>query len=156
MITEPISSAFYASKDFHEINDNIKLWDYEDLKGEGFFNKPTKYAYLSITIKKSKELNSTQIQWEDNLQIPMEFRESIKDVFSFFIAYTEGLKGQESPPLRIRIADGGFHPVDSSNLSFRLATICAILDCFEKPIKVITENDRRRISEFKSSFEKNN
>jgi hypothetical protein len=158
MITEPISSAFYASTAFNEINDDIKQWDYDDLTGEGFVNifHSPKYAYLSVNILKNELLTSTQIQWEDDLQVPLEFRESIKDVFSFFIAYTEGLKGQVIPPLRIRIIDGDFHPVDSSNLSFRIATIYAIRDCFKKPVKVITENDRGRISEFKSSFEKYN
>ncbi len=65
--------------------------------------------------------------------IPREFIPAVEKGFKAAMA-SGPLAGYEMPSLRVRLYDGGFHPVDSDNLSFELAAKMA----FRKATKEAT------------------
>lgn len=137
---------------FQDISQEIIHWNYSDLEGEGYYCKSTSSKYGHVKIKFSKgENDGVAIHWNESAFIPTEFRSSILNVLRFFISYMEGLKG-EPVSLKIEILDGSYHPVDSNAVSFELVTVYSIHDCFGKPKREITQQDRKRILMIKDNF----
>lgn len=149
-----ISRCFSFSGAFHEINQEIINWDYSELQGEIFHYKANtcRATYGHIGLKISQQTNSEDptIRWSSNADIPTEFKEIIVEVLSFFISYLERLRG-ERVSLQFEVFAGSYHPVDSGQLAFQLATVYVLKTCFGKPTYEITEGRKRRIATSKEN-----
>lgn len=145
-----IKRALIGAVTFHEINQKIIDWNYSDLEGEGFYYKllSGRYGHVKLKISKIENFDNILIEWNNNAQIPENFREIILKTLGFFVSYIEGLKGKQQS-LKIEIIDGSSHSVDSSNLGYEIATKFALHDCFGNLKKEISESDRKLIARFK-------
>jgi elongation factor G len=101
--------------------------------GEGLVKKQTSgrclYGGVKIIIEENKNEN-VSFQWlvtED--QIPILYLDAILSTIKFIIS-----KSAVRSSLNIRIVDGKYHPVDSCEMSFEIATFRAIADLIGMPL----------------------
>lgn len=144
---------FLYSLLLNEINEKIKNWDYSEISGFGYYQKYTgHYAHVGIKISKSDDQYS-QHQLISNInenQLPLAYLNEIIRNLNFFISYASAIKGERFG-LKFEIIDGSHHVVDSRVTDFHVATIYALVDCFDKTIKPITEKENLYIESCKKN-----
>ncbi|MBC8883540.1 hypothetical protein H9X57_09510 [Flavobacterium piscinae] len=148
-----IKEQFSNEKIFNKIIPKIIEWDNSDLHGRGLYKKMEKYAYIELKISVNiKESFVSTIEWNEDL-IPLEFSETVIDVLNFFISLVKVLKNEDMY-FKVEMIDGGYSPVDSTNKLYEIATIFAILDCFDSSDRIITKLDIERIEKIKKVYSK--
>mgnify|MGYP006367655171 CR=1 FL=1 len=137
---------FTNSVEFYNINQNIINWNYNEVIGEGFYQKYTdNFAFVKIKISKNEKKDSHE--FINNLtdeEMPIEFSNEIIKALNFFISYLHGIKG-ERINLKIELIDGTYHVVDSRTKDFQIATFQAICNCFNKGLRQISESEKKMI-----------
>ncbi|HEY4651891.1 MAG TPA: hypothetical protein VIG72_10780, partial [Pontibacter sp.] len=140
-----LSPDIYNSHEFFQINENLIKWNLESVQGEGFFKKYTgKYAHIKIKMYASKEYDWTSsVIWNvDKKLLPdsLGHKMFIEKVLNFFLTYLSGLRG-ERIHLTFEINDGTYHPVDSQAGDFLVATVYALINCFDKNFNMLRPSD---------------
>lgn len=94
---------------------------------------PSKYAHVVLDVEPAPDqLDYSLYSWEvDDDTIPFDYFDAvlmgIKDCFE-----KEQFSGSHLAGAIIRVRDGTFHPIDSSELSFRIASCMALQEALEK------------------------
>ena len=147
-----LENNFGRERTFNTIIPKIKDWNYSDLHGKGLYSNINRFAFveLKFSVNNSKYSNSNLL-WNEEL-IPLKFSETVISTLNFFISLVRVLKN-EDVSFNIELIDGGYHPIDSSNLSYEIATIRAILNCFQSSDKIISQSDITRIHSYQIAYE---
>lgn len=132
--------------EFNHINSQLVNWDLGIVEGEatnGIYPKMRNYGYVKIKMYASEYSNSHMIWNVPELDLPAESgaKEAISEVLRFFVGYLTALKGTPVS-LNFEINDGCYHPVDSTPTGYMLATIYAIIDCFDDDYRVLDPKKR--------------
>jgi hypothetical protein len=124
----------YEAHRLFNINTHLLNWDLRPVEGKGLYvGGHTNYGHIELKIYKSLD-NQTKMIWNlTRSQLPDEWgaKEQVEKALRFFISYFEGIKG-ERMALIFEIIGGSYHPVDSKDRNYAIATIYAIIDCFAK------------------------
>lgn len=154
-----LRDTFLYSLLLNKINENIKKWDYSEISGFGCYQTYTgHYAHVGIKISKNNDQYPLHelISNIDENQLPLAYLNEIIRNLNFFISYTTAIKGERAG-LKFEIIDGSHHVVDSRVTDFHIATIYALVNCFDKTIKPITERENIEIERCKKdALQRNN
>lgn len=148
-----LRNEFPYSIELKNINSKLIDWHYDEVTGKGFYQKYTgHYGHIQLTISKSEDLYSHQLinNLNEN-QMPLAYINEVIKSLNFFIAYIQGIKG-ERVNLKFEITDGSFHIVDSRPKDFQIVTFYAIVDCFNKLRRQISEKDMEMINTCKKDL----
>lgn len=119
---------------FSKIIPQIMDWDLSPIEGVGYYRKIQHYGHIELKMYITEGIyTQPEIIWNiEEYQIPKEpIREVINKHLSFFYNFLVSIKGNRLN-LKIEITNGSFHPVDSGRWGFPNATICALINCFDK------------------------
>jgi len=141
-----------AVKELFPITDNLKAWDYSLVEGESFYHSMTgHYAHIKLNVSKSDQSHNYIANHLTENQLPLVFAEEILKTLTFFVSYINGIKG-DNTPLKFEIVESSYHPVDSRQTDYQIATFRAIVNCFDKSIKEITFAERQLIQNCKNNL----
>ena len=145
-----LRNEFTNSVEFHNINENIINWNYNEVNGECCYQKYTgHFAFVKIKISENK--NKDTHEFINNLndeEMPNEFVNEIIKSLNFFISYLHGIKGERAN-LKIELLDGTYHVVDTRTKDFQIATFHAICNCFNNDLRRISESELKMIENCK-------
>ncbi len=149
-----LRNEFPNAVELNSINKGLKEWDYSEICGEGIFQKYTgHYGHVKLKISKTEDIYGTHqlttLVPED--QLPSPYKNEVIKVLNFFISYLQGIKGERAG-LKFEIVDGSFHAVDSMHKDFQVATFFALVNCFDKSLKQVSENERKLIETAKDNM----
>lgn len=147
---KPQIKKIYDVEMFNIINSKVIEWDYRLVVGESLYSRTEKYAHIGIKIYPSDSYTNEIIWNVDETDIPESFFPEIETVISFFSNYLTSLKGKREPALNFEVFEGSFTP-DSYRNAFAYATIRALINCFDKSIFSIAENQKDRIKNNKAN-----
>ena len=128
------------------INKQLSKWDLSAVEGRGsFVGGQANYGHVQIKMYGTSERESKMIWNLTSSQLPYEIGaiKGVEEALSFFLSYLDGIRG-ESTHLIIEVNDGSYHPVDSKAWNYKIATIYAIVDCFNKDAIQFKEHRLRR------------
>lgn len=140
----------YASL-FHQIGSQIEEWNLEKIQGIGFYKRHSSggnYAHIELSIvENTEQFAENCIIWNINEQIlpsQIGYKRFIERVLSFFASHVSALKGKYIK-LQFEINDGSYQPVDTRPRHFEIATIYALINCFDKGFKPLRQKDKEYI-----------
>jgi hypothetical protein len=135
-------------ENLYPIKDKIAVWDFEKLKGIGFYRGHDKYCYLEICVYEFNNHSDTErqgiflgtyIDWKVDKEIfPVGMYELYKDEllkYADFIAASFSLLIGRQVNLIFEINFSGYHPTDNwSKGACGKALINAVVSCFDENI----------------------
>jgi elongation factor G len=97
------------------------------------------FARVAIDLEPLERGEGQPVDFEVGVeQIPVEFRGAVEE--GIRDALVTGVVGNyPMVDVRVRVTDGGFHPVDSSELAFRSATVMAVRAAAESAMPTLLE-----------------
>jgi hypothetical protein len=130
--------------ELNQITNEVLNWNYEPKKGIAIYTKSERYAHIEINIALT-DYHINKVVWSVREEfIPVEFHSEVEEVLAFFCNYILALKGYWQKQLIIEITNGSFNH-DTARKSFALATILALVNCFNNKAFELRESDLKRI-----------
>lgn len=150
------------SSSFHRISSQIKEWNLERINGKSLFKShrtsPGRYAHIELSIYENIDNpQMNYVVWKTNeKELPNQVghKPFIEKVLSFFVGYISALKGK-SIKLTFEINDGSYHPVDTMPRDFETAVTFALINCFDKNFRIMSQEDSTLIQKLKLEAIKN-
>lgn len=137
---------------FGKITLQLTDWDLQPVAGEGALIHYTgKYGHIGIKIYEGNESGSKLIWNTDRTIFPFDIL-LVQEIVKFtecFCNYLSIVKGK-STMLTFEITDGSFHPIESRDKFYGLATLYAIINCFDKEYNPISDSQKSLIARLKS------
>lgn len=143
-------------KKLNLINEKLESWNYETVYGKGLYKTTVKYAHLEIEIRKKTDEKSLIIWNITDEQIPsnyFDYKPYVEENIVFFVDYLSSVK-KEKTELVFEIKDGSYHPVDTYDRLYSIATQNAIINSFDKEIEKFDENWVKYIRELVPKIKK--
>ncbi|MET3980119.1 hypothetical protein ABIB62_002540 [Mucilaginibacter sp. UYP25] len=131
---EDVVMSFYSKfKELKAIEEKLINWDLSIVEGGGEFIKSINGGYGHIELKIYSD-NREKVIWSvSEKQLPdiYKIKEHIIDTIKTFHGHLVALRG-ENLNLVYEVTKSSFHAIDSHPQYYAIATIYAIINCFDK------------------------
>lgn len=128
---------------FESIEQKLLEWNLKSVYGRGLYVKYTgKYGHIELEISKQFNEKKNEIIWnipDSKIKNDIDYKPHSEVILNEFFNYFYELRGDKNL-IKIEIQDGSYHPVDSQGKHYKIATMYALVDCFDKKAYQFQEN----------------
>ena len=122
---------------FDIIREKVMGWDLKPVMGRGAYIKYTgKYGHVELELSKNENSEENQIIWDvpsGQVPIEMKFEPFVELAIMKFFEYFRQCR-EAKIPLKAKVFDASYHPVDSQDKHYEIAALIALIDCFDSGI----------------------